>query len=299
MLYLCKFQIILCSMPKNKNKRQLFSRRKLMISRNRARYLNLDNIIYNHISEDISNRLSEINRLFESVLIITKNRNIEAFDLSKKSKGKPLIISPLNLNITDSKIVDDEEVINLRDNSFDLIISDLLIHTSNNFQGSLDRIKSLLKPDGLMIATLFGTDTLTELKYSLIEAEEKITGNTYPRVNPFIDIKSAGDLLYNSGFKLCVSDNYRIEVKNKSPLELIKLIRSMGENNYINLDKPNITKKIWDITSTILGGGSNDCNAITSTFEIITLTGWKFHESQQKPLSPGSAKINLKDVLKN
>ena len=288
-------------MPENqkKHKRQLFSRKKLMISRHRARYLDLDNKIYNHISEDISYRLSEINRLFQSVLIITKNRNIQSFNLSKKNKNEPLIISPINFDIHNSKIVDDEEIIKLKDNSFDLIISDLIIHTSNNFQASLDRIKSLLKPDGLMIATLFGTDTLTELKYSLIEAEEKVTGNTYPRINPFIDIKSAGDLLYNSGFKLCVSDNYRIEVKNKNPLELIKLIRSMGENNYINLDKPNITKKIWEITSNLLREKSGDLDLITSTFEIITLTGWKFHQSQQKPLAPGSAKMNLRDVLKD
>ena len=115
-----------------KNKKQLFSRKKVMISRRRARYLDLDNKIYNHISEDISARLSEINRLFESVLLITKNRNIKDFNLSKKNKGEPLIISPLNFDIHNSKIVDDEEIIKLEDNSFDLIISDLIIHTSNN-----------------------------------------------------------------------------------------------------------------------------------------------------------------------
>ena len=121
-------------MPENqkKHKRQLFSRKKLMISRHRARYLDLDNKIYNHISEDISYRLSEINRLFQSVLIITKNRNIQSFNLSKKNKNEPLIISPINFDIHNSKIVDDEEIIKLKDNYFDLIISDLIIHSSIN-----------------------------------------------------------------------------------------------------------------------------------------------------------------------
>jgi len=37
---------------------------------------------------------------------------------------------------------------------------------------------------------------------------------------------------------------------------------------------------------------------IPATFEIITLTGWVPHESQQKPLAPGSAQVRLADVLK-
>jgi hypothetical protein len=36
---------------------------------------------------------------------------------------------------------------------------------------------------------------------------------------------------------------------------------------------------------------------VTATFEIITLSGWKPHESQQKPLKPGSAKTRLADAL--
>jgi hypothetical protein len=37
---------------------------------------------------------------------------------------------------------------------------------------------------------------------------------------------------------------------------------------------------------------------VPATFEIITLTGWAPHESQQKPLKPGSAKMRLADALK-
>jgi hypothetical protein len=36
---------------------------------------------------------------------------------------------------------------------------------------------------------------------------------------------------------------------------------------------------------------------IPATFEVITLSGWKAHESQQKPLKPGSAKTRLADAL--
>ncbi|MDA8943664.1 SAM-dependent methyltransferase, partial [Alphaproteobacteria bacterium] len=33
------------------------------------------------------------------------------------------------------------------------------------------------------------------------------------------------------------------------------------------------------------------------SFEIITLTGWAPHESQQKPLRPGSGKTHLANVI--
>ena len=36
---------------------------------------------------------------------------------------------------------------------------------------------------------------------------------------------------------------------------------------------------------------------IPATFEIITLTGWVPHGTQQQPLRPGSAKMRLSDAL--
>jgi hypothetical protein len=37
---------------------------------------------------------------------------------------------------------------------------------------------------------------------------------------------------------------------------------------------------------------------IPATFEILALTGWSPHDSQQQPLRPGSAKMRLADALK-
>jgi hypothetical protein len=36
---------------------------------------------------------------------------------------------------------------------------------------------------------------------------------------------------------------------------------------------------------------------IRATFEIVWLSGWAPHDSQQKPLAPGSARTRLADVL--
>jgi hypothetical protein len=42
---------------------------------------------------------------------------------------------------------------------------------------------------------------------------------------------------------------------------------------------------------------SDDENRVRATFEILTATGWAPHESQPKPLKPGSAKTRLADAL--
>ena len=36
---------------------------------------------------------------------------------------------------------------------------------------------------------------------------------------------------------------------------------------------------------------------VRATFEIVYLTGWSPHASQQKPLKPGSAKLKMSDFL--
>jgi hypothetical protein len=43
---------------------------------------------------------------------------------------------------------------------------------------------------------------------------------------------------------------------------------------------------------------SLDTGRIKATFEVMYMAGWHPHQSQQKPLKPGSGKVNLADALK-
>ena len=148
-----------------------------------------------------------------------------------------------------------------------------------------------------MLCSMFGSETLRELKSCLLRAEEQFKEKVYPRINPFADIRTAGDILQSSGFKLCVADDTTIRVTSKDIFQLVTLIRSMGENNYINIDKPNISKNIWNKASELMKDMTPEEDGVISTFEILTLTGWKYHADQPKPLKPGSAKINLGDFF--
>tara|TARA_Y100000590_G_scaffold469156_1_gene655182 strand:+ start:1060 stop:1929 length:870 start_codon:yes stop_codon:yes gene_type:complete len=283
-----------------KQKRLVFDPDKLRSSRARSLSIEMPNIIYDKTEYDIESRLEDIRKEFKSILIITKNikKNYLHKIISKKSEV--IIIGPnYNANKSNYIVVDDNNL-PFHKPKFDLIISDLILHTSNNLKLSLENLRNLLLPDGLLIATMFGQKTLFDLKQCLISAEDNISGKTYPRINPFIDIKTAGDILYSSGFKLCVVDSYDVRVKYSQASELIQLIRSMGENNYINLNKPSLKRKVW-IKAINMMEEKNDYEnyGISEKFEILTLTGWKFHENQQKPMKPGSAKHKLADFLEN
>ncbi len=283
-----------------KQKKLLFDRKKLLLSRNRSKSFTIKNEIYDQTSKNICERIDEINRDFQSTLVLTKNKNFERIlkeKLLQKIKNETIIVGPAGIIESMKASLDDEENLDFKELKFDLIISDLLLHTSNNLNNSLSELHTLLKPDGLLVATMFGSDTLNELKNCLITAEEQLTGKIYPRVNPFIDVRTAGDILYNIGFKLCVADSDNIQLSHNNLNEVINIIRSMGENNYLNLKAPNIDRATWKLATELYINQFSSEKKLTSTFNIITLTGWKYHHNQPEPLKPGSANISLISVL--
>lgn len=61
-------------------------------------------------------------------------------------------------------MVVDEEHLPFEANSFDMVISNLVLHWVNDLPGVLRQIRSVLKPDGLFLASMFGNETLWQLK---------------------------------------------------------------------------------------------------------------------------------------
>ena len=93
------------------------------------------------------------------------------------------------------------------DNFFDEIHAyEVLEHTGAQgdyklFFHQFTRFWEVLKPDGLFLATIFGRDTLDELRSALLEAEIAESGGAGPRVSPFTDVRDAGALLQRADRK--------------------------------------------------------------------------------------------------
>jgi SAM-dependent methyltransferase len=186
----------------------------------------------------------------------------------------------------------------LGEGSTDLIISLLSLHWANDLPGALAQIKRALKPDGLFVGTLFGAGTLKELRAVLTEAELAERGGAQARISPFADGYDGAALLQRAGFALPVSDVDRFTVRYPDLFALIRDLRAMGETNVLSGPIRPLSRAVIARAAKLYAERHGDADGrIPATFEIIHLAGWKPHESQQKPLARGSAKVRLADAL--
>jgi SAM-dependent methyltransferase len=184
--------------------------------------------------------------------------------------------------------------------SLDLVVSLLALHTVDDLPGTLIQIRRALKPDGLFIACLLGGDTLTELRQSFLEAETLIEGGASPRVAPFADIRDCGALLQRAGFTLPVTDVDHLVVRYADPFHLMRDLRAMGATNPLMDRRRNFLRRatLMKAAEIYAERFSDPDGRIRATFDLIWMSGWAPHESQQKPLKPGSAKMSLAEALK-
>lgn len=186
----------------------------------------------------------------------------------------------------------------LADQSVDVIVSLMTLHWANDLPGALAQIRRALKPDGLFLGTLLGAGTLKELRAVLTEAELQVRGGVQARVSPFADGFDGAALLQRAGFALPVSDVDRLTVRYPDMFALIRDLRAMGETNALTGSVRPLTREIAGRAAALYAERHGDADGrISATFEIVHLAGWAPHESQQKPLPRGSAKMRLADAL--
>jgi SAM-dependent methyltransferase len=174
------------------------------------------------------------------------------------------------------RVVLDEERLPFAPGSFDLAVSTLGLHWTNDVIGALIQVRRALKPDGLFIGALLGGSTLTELRQALTQAESELLGGAGSRVSPFADSRDAAGLLQRAGFAQPVADVDRVSVSYDHPLKLLADLRQMGETNVLADRHPRaLTRALLARTAEIyaeLFAGPD--GRIPATFEIVTLTGW-------------------------
>ena len=267
-------------MEKQKNNQApvIFSHTALASNRRRA-LLNFSkhDFLFAEVQSRLVERLDEINKGFKSPLHL----------------GYP---NEENNHNPQSK----NENLSLKTGSFDLITSNLQLHWANDLAGILIQIKRALKPDGLFIASLFGGDTLFELKSALLEAEAELTNRAMMRTSPMADVRDLGGLMMRTGFALPLIDVDRLTVRYKNVSTLMHDLRYMGEGNALAQRPKSLRRDVLARIQEIYAKKfpHNDGEGIAATFDVVFLTGWSPHESQPQPLKPGSAKVNLGDVLK-
>jgi SAM-dependent methyltransferase len=185
------------------------------------------------------------------------------------------------------------------DGVYGLAVSLFSLQTVNDLPGVLIQIAHALKPDGLFIAALLGGSTLSELRDSFAQGEIATRGGISPRVAPLVDVRDGGALLQRAGFALPVTDVEKLMVRYGDVFALVRDLRAHGLTNVLTQRSRAILRR--DTLAAMLAHysahHSDPDGRIRARFDTLYLTGWTPHESQQKPLRPGSARSRLADAL--
>lgn len=246
-------------------------------------------------AEDLCERLEAISRPFPRVLTIGA---ASAFETLLTRSDFAVAADVCNRLLQSGGVAFDPEHNPFAPRAFDLILAPLSLGWANDLPGALVQLRLSLSPDGLFMATLFGPETLRELRAVLLEAESEITGGAALRIAPFPEIREAAGLLQRAGFALPAADREVITVRYRDPFTLLADLRGMGETAALASRAPPLRRAVIARAMQLYQERFAFPDArVPATFELITLTGWAPHENQQKPLKPGSAKTRLADAL--
>jgi SAM-dependent methyltransferase len=281
------------------------ARHRLRLDRAAPRY-GQANFLKQRAAEDVVARLEAIQRTFPVCVDLGARDGAFARAL-KDSDAAEKVGLVIETDFSDRMLAGrpglrlqaDEERLPFADQSLDLVVSSLALHWINDLPGTLIQVRRALKPDGLFLAAIFGGATLTELRQSLMAAEAELTDGAALRIAPLADAFDTAGLLQRAGFALPVADVDTVTVRYAHPLKLIGDLRAMGETSAL-------AGPVRPLTPAVLGRAAEiyaqrfagPDGRISATFDILTLTGWAPHDSQQKPLKPGEGKVALGDALK-
>lgn len=298
------------------SKLNIFDRQLKRNQRDRAAWLmpQTDPLLHT-VADNLLDRLQDCKKTFPSALCL--GGSLQAVTRSIHGRGgiEKLIVMDAshdmvqrckndyhasnNETIETTFVVGDEEFLPIKESSVDLVISCLGLHWTNDLPGAMIQSMLALKPDGLFLAAILGGETLKELRIACTIAQMEREGGISPRISPLAQVRDAGNLLTRAGFNLPGVDVDEYTVKYPSALELIEHLRAMGETNALSEMNAILKRDTALATAAIYDSMfASEDGTVPATFQVIYMTGWKEHSSQQKPKRRGSATVSFKDIQK-
>ena len=266
----------------------LFDRALLGARLKRAQADGAATFLLDRAAEDMTDRLLAVARTFAAAADLWT----PGAGLAEAARGRAGSVARIAF--------DPSEALALPAETLDLVVSALALQVVNDLPGVLAQSRRALKPDGLLLAAMLGGDTLTELRQSFAAAEAECEGGVSPRVAPFAGLRDIGALLQRAGFALPVTDVDRVVVRYDSAFALMADLRRMGATNILRERRRTPTRRATMLRMAELYRErfADADGRIRATFDIVWLSGWTPHESQQQPLKPGSAKASLEAAVK-
>ncbi|XP_017772593.1 PREDICTED: NADH dehydrogenase [ubiquinone] 1 alpha subcomplex assembly factor 5 [Nicrophorus vespilloides] len=294
----------------------IFDRNTKSLQRERAavaKDVNLYDYLKDEIGYRLADRVYDIKRKFKLAADIGCSRGYISKHISPDSIEELILCDTSQANLDSVIVADgvkirkkvlDEENIEFEPNSLDLVISSLNLHWVNDLPKAFKKILEGLKQDGVFMASVFGGDTLYELRSSLQLAELERRGGISPHISPFTEVRDIGSLLTRAGFTMLTIDTDEVVVNYPTMFELMWDLKGMAESNaalnrslHLHRDTQFAAAAIYQ---QLYGKYDQDTaeNSVPATFQIINMLGWKPHPKQPKPIERGTGEVSLKDLYK-
>uniref|UniRef100_A0A2P2HXL0 Arginine-hydroxylase NDUFAF5, mitochondrial n=1 Tax=Hirondellea gigas TaxID=1518452 RepID=A0A2P2HXL0_9CRUS len=269
--------------------------------------------IYDYLKDEVGYRLADrifdIKREFDVGLDLGCGRghlskNITDAAMKKLYMGEfsPAALEsaavPYCSNLIVEKLhIDEEEPLPFQTKYLDVVLSNLSLHWVNNLPGCLREVRRVLKDDGVLLASMFGGDTLYQLRSSLLMAEMEREGGISSHISPFTEVQDIGGLLGQAGFEELTIDTEDITIGYPSMFELLWDLQGMAENNASVTRKPYISRDTLMAAAALYQEMYGTEEGIPATFQIIYMIGWKPNPNAVlEPAARGSGQVSLKDL---
>ena len=176
------------------------------------------------------------------------------------------------------------------DKSVDLITSNLMLQWCDDLDAVFQEFRRVLRPEGLIMFTTFGPDTLKELKQAW-----QIADADYEHVNNFIDMHDIGDALIRSGFGQPVMDMELFTLTYNKPIGVLKDLKAIGATNANKqrnnglMGKNRFTKML----NAYEGFRNPSDQKIPATYEVVHGHAWAAQEVIKGPNRDKSGHIEI------
>ncbi|CCW64678.1 unnamed protein product [Phytomonas sp. EM1] len=176
--------------------------------------------------------------------------------------------------------------------SVDMVVSCLSMHWVNDLETAYVNARRILKRDGFILSSMFGGNTLYELRGCFSMAQTEVLGGVSSHISPMIDGAGLSTLILQTGFNIPTIDLDRHLLLYKTPFHLMEHLSLMGESA-CHLQRKPLNRDVLLATCACYDVMYRRSNLIPATFEIFHVIAWSPSSTQMKPLPRGSGQIPL------
>ncbi|WP_019557270.1 malonyl-ACP O-methyltransferase BioC [Thiomicrorhabdus arctica] len=174
------------------------------------------------------------------------------------------------------------------DHSVDLIVSNLMLQWCDDLDAVFAELRRVLRPEGLLMFTTFGPDTLKELRQAW-----RATDANYEHVNHFIDMHDIGDALIRAGFGQPVMDMELFTLTYDKPMGVLKDLKAIGATNANQNRSQGLMGKTKFYAMLEAYDALRKDGKIPATYEVVHGHAWAAQEVMKGPNRNKSGHIEI------